>query len=262
MIIYDRCQIYHMINIIIQKIVTDRRQHDATDDFSSTFGMAVGTVVQNFNDLNRLKGIEREFKTLKEQYDQLSNEKDQLHNEVQKLRILPSQMEYEAQIQRNTHLKKENDSLRDVLKTSKETIAMLQNRLAESQEPKITKKKSILQKDSLVVPKTSHITVSEGSSPRRKSVDVKQSKSMDLGERKSMDMVKERRSMDVRVSLQYRKKTIVFNWFIRCCLRESNGLKKTRNPTATLVWATFLDLCLAKRKNTTPQTVTINQKPL
>jgi predicted RNase H-like nuclease (RuvC/YqgF family) len=123
-----------MINIIIQKIVTDRRPHDNTDDFSSTFGMAVGTVFQNFTDLNRLKGIEREANDLKEQYERLSSEKDALENEVQKLRIVPSQLDFEALLQQNNHLQKENDSIRDVLKTSKETIAMLQDRLAEAEK--------------------------------------------------------------------------------------------------------------------------------
>lgn len=191
-----------MINIIIEKIVTDRRQRDATDDFSSTFGIAVGTIVQNFHDLNRLKGIEKTFNNLSMQYDQLSNEKDELQNEVQKLRILPSQMEYEAQVQRNANLKKENDSLREVLKTSKETIAMLQGRLADTQEAKkVTKKRSILQQHTQELPETrsSHITMADfNENTRRKSIDVNHSKSMDLGERKLFD-IKERRSMDVRV---------------------------------------------------------------
>jgi predicted nuclease with TOPRIM domain len=125
-----------VINIIIQKIVTDRRPHDNTDDFSSTFGMAVGTVFQHFNDLDRLKGVEKEANDLKEQYIKLSTEKDALENEVQKLRILPSQLELEAQLQRNNQLEKENESIRDVLKTSKETIAMLQDRLAEAGKSK------------------------------------------------------------------------------------------------------------------------------
>jgi regulator of replication initiation timing len=118
-----------MISIIVEKIVTDRRQHEASDDFSSTFGIAVGTVVQSLSDLDRLKSVDRQLSTIKEQYEKTVNEKNELQNEVQKLRILPSQLEHETLIQRNTQLKKENDSLRDVLKTSKETIAMLSNRI-------------------------------------------------------------------------------------------------------------------------------------
>lgn len=125
-----------MINIIIQQIVMDKRPHENSDDFASTFGMSVGNVIQNFNDLERLKEVEKEANELKEQYEQLMIEKDQLQNEVEKLRILPNQLENEAQKQRNINLKQENDSIRDVLKTSKETIAMLQERLAsvESRE--------------------------------------------------------------------------------------------------------------------------------
>lgn len=115
-----------MINIIIEKIVTDRTQHDTSDDFSATYGMAVGTVLQNFHDLSRLKGIEVEANDLKEQYDKLAAEKDALQSEVQKLRILPSQMDHQAVLNRNEQLIEENNSLRDLLKKSTETIALLQ----------------------------------------------------------------------------------------------------------------------------------------
>lgn len=141
-----------MINIIIQKIVTDRRPHDNADDFSSTFGMAVGTVFQNFNDLSRLKNIERETKDLKEQYEKLLAEKNALENEVQKLRIVPSQLELEAQSQQNNQFKKENDSLRDVLKTSKETIAMLQDRLAEVEKSENTNRHALVSEEQLKNP--------------------------------------------------------------------------------------------------------------
>lgn len=119
-----------MINIIVQQIVMDRRSHDNSEDFASTYGMAVGAVFQNFNEMERLKIIEKEAEELKDQYDLVLSEKDQLQNEIQKLRILPSQLEIETQTQRNIHLRQENDSLRDVLKTSKENIAMLQEKLA------------------------------------------------------------------------------------------------------------------------------------
>lgn len=116
-----------MINIIIQKIVMDKRPHDNSDDFASTFGMAVGTVFQNFNEMERLKMVEKEAEDMRDQYEQILAERDELQHEVQKLRILPSRLEAETQNQRNIHLKEENDSLRELLKTSKETIAMLQN---------------------------------------------------------------------------------------------------------------------------------------
>lgn len=119
-----------MISIIVQQIVMDRRPHCNTDDFSSTFGVAVTTVFKNFYDVDRLRDIERESNDLKEMYEQVLQEKNELQTEVQQLRILPNQIERESQKQRIVHLKQENDSLRDVLKTSKETIAMLQDRLA------------------------------------------------------------------------------------------------------------------------------------
>lgn len=126
---YCRCQFYRMISIIIEKIVTDQRQHDTFDDFSSTFGMAVGTVIQNFKDLNRLKGIEIEANDLKDQYEKLAAERDALQSEVQKLRILPSQMEHQDILNRNEKIIEENNSLRDLLKKSKETIALLQQHI-------------------------------------------------------------------------------------------------------------------------------------
>ncbi|KAG2233169.1 hypothetical protein INT48_005007 [Thamnidium elegans] len=125
-----KAQFYHMISIIVQQIVMDRRPHCNSDDFSSTFGMSVATVFKNFYDVDRLRNIERESNDLREMYEQVLQEKNELQTEVQQLRILPNQIEHESQKQRIVYLKQENDSLRDVLKTSKETIAMLQDRLA------------------------------------------------------------------------------------------------------------------------------------
>lgn len=137
-----KAQYYHMINIIVQQIVMDRRPHAKSEDFSSTFGMAVSAVFQNFHDLDRLRSIDRDFKDLRDRYDTLSTEKNCLEAEVQKLRILPTQLEIESQNQRNLYLKKENDSLRDVLKTSKDTIAMLQERLAAAESQLKERRKS------------------------------------------------------------------------------------------------------------------------
>lgn len=153
-----------MINIIVQQIVMDRRPHANSDDFCSTFGMAVATVFQNFHDIDRLRGIEREANELRDQHEKILAEKDNLQTEVQKLRILPNQMEIESQNQRNIHLKKENDSLRDVLKTSKETIAMLQERLAAAENKNKEKRYSeilILKDDWKVSQRRSGISMDE-----------------------------------------------------------------------------------------------------
>lgn len=132
-----------MISIIVQQIVMDRRPHSNTDDFSSTFGMSVATVFKNFHDVDRLRDIEKEANDLKEQYESVLQEKNELQTEVQQLRIMPNQMERESQKKRIVHLKEENNSLRDVLKTSKETIAMLQERLAAA-ESKEKRRSSLL----------------------------------------------------------------------------------------------------------------------
>jgi DNA repair ATPase RecN len=141
-----------MINIIIEKIVTDQRQHDTSDDFSSTFGMAVGTVLQNFNDLSRLKGIEIEADDLKNQYKNLATERDALQSEVQKLRILPSQMEHQGILNRNEKLIEENNSLRDLLKKSKETIALLQQHISDDSPISATSATDTTAKISLKLP--------------------------------------------------------------------------------------------------------------
>ncbi|CEG81054.1 hypothetical protein RMATCC62417_15298 [Rhizopus microsporus] len=124
---------YRMIQIIIQQIVMDRRDHENTDSFSSTFGLAVGTVIQSFSELERLKDVESQFEYFKRQYEQISAEKESLLSEVAKLRILPSQLEFDSMSRRMNELKEENDSLRDLLRTSKETIAMLQSRLVQEE---------------------------------------------------------------------------------------------------------------------------------
>ncbi|KAI8989404.1 hypothetical protein BDB01DRAFT_848579 [Pilobolus umbonatus] len=126
-----KTQFYHMIDIIVEQIVMDRRPHDNTDEFASTFGMAVGTVIQNFHDLARLKRMESQMEATDAKIKKALEEKDELLKEIEELRILPSRVEYEEQRQRAVHYKEENDSLRNVLKTSKETIAMLQERLSE-----------------------------------------------------------------------------------------------------------------------------------
>ena len=136
-----------MISIIVQQIVMDRRTHDNSDDFASTFGMAVGTVFQNFNDLERLRIIEKQAKELKDQYEQILKEKDQLENEVLKLRILPNQLEMETQNKRNAHLKQENDSLRNVLKLSKESISVLQQKLEAASSKNRPNEKLVLTDD-------------------------------------------------------------------------------------------------------------------
>ena len=120
-----------MIQIIVQQIVMDQRPHENTESFSSTFGIAVGAVIQSYCELERLKGIEPELENLKVQYESVAAEKEQLQAEIAKLRIQPAQLEFENKNQRINQLREENDSLRGLLRTSKETIAMLQGRLPE-----------------------------------------------------------------------------------------------------------------------------------
>ncbi|KAG1277955.1 hypothetical protein G6F65_008197 [Rhizopus arrhizus] len=122
---------YRMIQIIVQQIVMDQRPHENTESFSSTFGIAVGAVIQSYCELERLKGIEPELENLKVQYESVAAEKEQLQAEIAKLRIQPAQLEFENKNQRINQLREENDSLRGLLRTSKETIAMLQGRLPE-----------------------------------------------------------------------------------------------------------------------------------
>ncbi|KAG1160361.1 hypothetical protein G6F37_004064 [Rhizopus arrhizus] len=124
---------YRMIQIIIQQIVMDRRPHENTESFSSTFGVAVGAVIQSYRELERLKKIEPKLEKLKAQFQSVTAEKEELQAEIGKLRILPTQLEFEDINRRISELKDENDSLRDLLRTSKDTIAMLQNRLAEEE---------------------------------------------------------------------------------------------------------------------------------
>ncbi|KAI8877777.1 actin-binding FH2 [Backusella circina FSU 941] len=121
---------YRIISIIIQQIVKDRRSHKQTDDFTSNFGISVANLIQNFRDLDRLKQLESESQISKEKFETLRKERDELQIEVEQLRILPSQFEFYQQKKRNRFLRRENDSLRDVLRTSKETISMLQKKIS------------------------------------------------------------------------------------------------------------------------------------
>ncbi|KAG1446827.1 hypothetical protein G6F56_009453 [Rhizopus delemar] len=125
-----------MIQIITRQIVMDQRPHDNnTESFSSTFGIAVGTVIQSYCELERLKDIESQVKNLEAQFELVSTQKENLEAEIAKLRIIPTQLELQDKDKRIHQLKEENNSLRELLRTSKETIAMLQFRLEEEKDP-------------------------------------------------------------------------------------------------------------------------------
>ncbi|OBZ88766.1 Cytokinesis protein sepA, partial [Choanephora cucurbitarum] len=132
----EKCQYYHIIEIMLYHIVTDGAQHNSKADLQEIFSTPIGAVMQNFLDLDRLKDKEKEADEIKEQYEKIILEKEQLEREVQELRIVPSLMENQAQKHRIEQLKEENNALRQVLQTSKDTITSLQARLTtfENQE--------------------------------------------------------------------------------------------------------------------------------
>jgi hypothetical protein len=79
----------------------DQRTHKGIDDFSSTYDMSIGNIVQCFKELERLRKMETENKLKQEEYEQVVKKRDELQLEIEQLRILPTHLQNEEQKQRN-----------------------------------------------------------------------------------------------------------------------------------------------------------------
>ncbi|KAI8096734.1 formin homology 2 domain-containing protein [Halteromyces radiatus] len=128
---------HHMISELVQQIVMDRRSSVGTEAFSSAYGVSVGHLIQKFGELDRLRQLEEQEAETREQLLRLGAENKELRMEMEYLRSqrgsganTPLLKESEPP-RRSLNLKMENASLRALLRTSKATIAMLQQELKD-----------------------------------------------------------------------------------------------------------------------------------
>ncbi|ORZ06045.1 hypothetical protein BCR42DRAFT_427576 [Absidia repens] len=122
---------YHIIHVLVGQIVMNRRITSDDQDFTATFGVSVGNLIQRFSDLDRLRQLEEEALHNEANESRLTNENLELKMELQRL-SRHSQGEVENQPRRRSlDLKKENESLRALLRTSKNTMFMLEKRVSE-----------------------------------------------------------------------------------------------------------------------------------
>lgn len=144
-----------MISELVGQIAVDRRGGVSGKDFSSLYGISVNTLIQKFSNQDRLHKLEEESAYHREQFFKVTSEKNELEYQLQQVRrngtitrtIPGNEDDSRGKNSPVAHLvlwithvyvlvalmtiKNENASLRELLKTSRSTIAMLQERLRE-----------------------------------------------------------------------------------------------------------------------------------
>jgi hypothetical protein len=118
-----------MITTLVNQLVMDRR--GLGDDFSSMYGVSVGNLIQKFSDMDRLQSEAEQLAGTREQMEELQREKYELEQEVLRLKAanaaIPHNVDQSAALRYAT----ENASLRALLRTSRNTIALLQGSLKD-----------------------------------------------------------------------------------------------------------------------------------
>jgi hypothetical protein len=111
-----------MITTLVNQLVMDRR--GLGDDFSSMYGVSVGNLIQKFSDMDRLQSEAEQLAGTREQMEELEQE-------VLRLKAanaaIPHNVDQSAALRYAT----ENASLRALLRTSRNTIALLQGSLKD-----------------------------------------------------------------------------------------------------------------------------------
>ncbi|KAI8067755.1 hypothetical protein BC940DRAFT_300394 [Gongronella butleri] len=123
-----------MTDKLVGQVVMNRRLTSGDDDdLADVYGVSVGNLIQQFSELERLKELEDEAAVSQSTIARQQNEIDDLLTQVQ---VLKTQQHGQNQLprRRSLDLKKENDSLRSLLKTSKNTMFMLEKRVTELTE--------------------------------------------------------------------------------------------------------------------------------
>ncbi|KAG0177062.1 hypothetical protein DFQ29_005302 [Apophysomyces sp. BC1021] len=134
---------YHqMISELVNHVVMERRNSTTLEDFGSAYNMSVGNMIQKFSDLDRMQQLEEEAAENRERLLHLGTENKELRLELEYHKSQQGGNVAQPQVlatrdntpRRSLNLKMENASLRALLRTSKNTISMLQDQLKEKDE--------------------------------------------------------------------------------------------------------------------------------
>ncbi|KAI8072909.1 formin homology 2 domain-containing protein [Gongronella butleri] len=136
----EKTHYHHMISELVHQVVMDRRSSLAKEGFSSNYGISVGQLIQKFGDLDRLRALEAQEAELREQVIRLTAENKELRTQIQypgSTATADTSATTDGSLTRRAgtlNLKMENASLRALLRTSRNTIANLQQQLALQQD--------------------------------------------------------------------------------------------------------------------------------
>ncbi|ORX46807.1 actin-binding FH2 [Hesseltinella vesiculosa] len=122
-----------MTNMLVGQVVMNRRLTSDREDLTAVYGVSVGNLIQQFSDLDRLKELEECTAQSQSTIIGLQNDNQELYAQIQQLK---HQQPSDTHLNRrrklcSLDLKKENESLRSLLKTSKNTMFMLERRVSE-----------------------------------------------------------------------------------------------------------------------------------
>lgn len=84
-----------MISTLVNQIVMDRR--GVGSDFSSTYGVSVGNLIQKFSDMDRLQTEAEQLAGAKDTIEELRKEKQELEQEVARLKSANAAIPYNGQ---------------------------------------------------------------------------------------------------------------------------------------------------------------------
>ncbi|CAO3642143.1 unnamed protein product [Cunninghamella blakesleeana] len=125
---------FRMMDILISQVVMNKSFTADDKDFTATYGISVGNLIQQFSDLDKLHQFESEAIRSREIISQLTYTIQKLETDVSKLKansINNNNQTENHPKRRSLDLKKENESLRFLLQTSKKTMFMLEKRVSE-----------------------------------------------------------------------------------------------------------------------------------
>lgn len=81
--LYIRTHYHRMISELVHQVVMDRRGSVSVADFSSTFGVSVGNLIEKFSELDRLHEMEAEASQIQERAIRLAAENKELKLELE-----------------------------------------------------------------------------------------------------------------------------------------------------------------------------------
>ncbi|KAI7869247.1 hypothetical protein BDF14DRAFT_1951245 [Spinellus fusiger] len=134
---------YQLISEIVHQLVIDKRSSMNSENLGGSYSASVNSLIQKFSELDRLRQLEEEASENRELILRLTSENKELRMEMEYMKsnqqdtTTTSQaapVKEETSFRRSLNAKMENASLRALLRTSRNTIAMLQEQLKEKND--------------------------------------------------------------------------------------------------------------------------------